>query len=201
MTSEKPDIAGLFELASTQLGYFTSAQASTFGFAPDLLSYHTKTGRFLRVRRGIYRFRDYPATQYEEEMVAWLVVGRETSVISHESALDMFDLSDVIPAQIHLTVPRSRRNLPGIPGVVIHTTSHRYHDVDVVGRQGFRVSSPGRAIIDAAAAGVAPEQVEMAVYQALQRGLTVPEFLTRSASTRSRRVRELISAAIKEAPA
>ena len=192
----KPDTAGLFELSSTQLGHFTASQAEEFGFGSDLLSYHVKAGKFLRRHRGIYRFRDYPSSEFEDEMVAWLVAGRERSVVSHETALEMFDLSDVIPQRIHLTVPRTRRNLPRIPGVRIHTTKRKYHNSDVVNRNGFRVSSPTRSIVEVAESGLAPEQVEMAIRQALSRGLTTPELLREQASQRNARVRELIESGI-----
>jgi len=42
--------------------------------------------------------------------------------VSHESALDLLGLSDIIPDAVHRTVSRSRRNLPDLPGVTIHTT-------------------------------------------------------------------------------
>lgn len=199
ISSEKPDSAGLFELASTQLGHFTAAQAAEFGYTSDLLTYHVKSGRFLRRHRGVYRFRDYPANEFEDEMVAWLAVGRDTSVISHETALEMFDLSDVIPRSIHLTVPRTRRNLPRIPGVTIHTTTRHYTSADVMYRHGFRVASPTRAILDTAGYGLAPEQIEMAVRLALDRGLTIEEMLRDQASQRSKRVRELIMSGIASA--
>jgi predicted transcriptional regulator of viral defense system len=102
-------------------------------------------------------------------------------VVSHESALALLDLSDVIPKAVHLTVPRSRRHLPTIPGVKVHTTTRPLGAGDVVERDGVRVASAARTILDAAGAGTAPEQVEVAVLQALDRGL-----MTRGGSRRTR---------------
>ena len=58
----KPSRGRLFELASEQGGYFTAAQARTCGFSKALLAHHAKSGRFLRVRQGLYRFREYPSS-------------------------------------------------------------------------------------------------------------------------------------------
>ena len=97
-------------------------QASECGYGFALLSHHAKTGRFIRVRRGLYRLLEYPSSPREDVLAAWIAVGKDVAVVSHDSALDLLDLSDVIPDAAHLTVPRSRRNLPKLPGVKIHTT-------------------------------------------------------------------------------
>src|SRR5579875_1262323 len=118
----RPDRQCLFDTASEQGGYFTAEQARACGCGFALLSHHTKAGRFIRVRRGLYRLREYPSSPREDVLAAWLALGRDVVVVSHDSALDLLDLSDVIPDAVHLTVPRSRRNLPKLPGVKIHTT-------------------------------------------------------------------------------
>lgn len=56
-------------------------------------------------------------------MAAWLAAGPERAVVSHESALDLLEFSDVIPNAIHLTIPRSRRGLVAPHGVLLHTTT------------------------------------------------------------------------------
>src|SRR5215212_1526316 len=87
----------LFGLASTQQGYFTAAQARECGFDTNLIAYHKKQGRFVPVLRGVYRLRDYPSSNRGEVVAAWLSAGRDVAVVSYESALDLLDLSDVIP--------------------------------------------------------------------------------------------------------
>jgi predicted transcriptional regulator of viral defense system len=109
-TPSGPDRAQLFEVASEQGGYFTAEQARACGYSWALLSHHVKSGRFIRLRRGLYRYREYPSSPREDVLAAWLAVGKDRAVVSHESALDLLDLSDVIPDTAHLTVPRSRRN-------------------------------------------------------------------------------------------
>jgi len=194
--ASKPSRGGLFDVASGQGGYFTAAQALACGFSRALLAHHVKSGRFVRVRRGLYRFREYPASPREHVLAAWLAAGKDTAVVSHESALDLLDLSDVIPDAVHLTVPRTRRNLPSLSGAKIHTTSRALESEDLVVRDGMAVTSATRSILDAAEAGMAPDQVEAAVRQALDRGLATRERLLPKASKRGRRVAELIARAI-----
>lgn len=190
-----PDRDCLFWTASSQHGYFTTAQAQACGYSRFLLSRGVDSGRFSRLRRGLYRLRAYPTYPREEVVAAWLALGRETAVVSHESALELLDLSDVIPNAIHLTVPRSKRHLPDIPNTSIHTTIREFGPADTIIRDGVRLTSAARSIVDAAEAGTAPEQIEMAARQAIQRGLTTVDQLTLIAQPRSKRVRDLISRA------
>src|SRR5687768_11843117 len=100
-----PDHSCLFDVASEQHGYFTVQQAHGCGFGWRALLHHRKRGRFIHIRRGLYRLRDYPSSPREEVAAVWLAVGKDTAVVSHESALDLLDLSDVIPNSVHITVP------------------------------------------------------------------------------------------------
>jgi predicted transcriptional regulator of viral defense system len=195
--ANRPDYKCLFDTSTSQHGHFTAAQARSCGFSWERLSEVARTGRFIRVRRGLYRIRDYPWYPREEVVAAWLAVGKDDSVVSHESALDLLELSDVIPKATHITTQRTRRNLPRIPGVRVHTTSRPFGPYDIVIRDGMRVTSPSRTILDAAEAGTAPEQIEMAVQQALERGQVTESQLMEDARSRSKRVQELIIGAIR----
>jgi predicted transcriptional regulator of viral defense system len=193
----RPDHEGLFETASAQAGYFTTAQALGHGFSSPLITHHARTGRFVRVTRGLYRLRDYPSSPREQLIAAWLRLAPDAAV-SHESALDLFGLSDVIPDAIHVTVPRTRRRLVRQRGVTIHTTKRPLDGADVAIRDGVRVTAPDRTIADVAEAGTAPEQVVAAARQALDRGLTTREKLRSAARGRGQRVERLIDQAITD---
>jgi len=197
--SPRPDRSRLFDISSEQAGYFSTEQAEACGFSRSLLSHHAKGGRFIRVRRGLYRLREYPSSPREHVLAAWLAVGKDTAVVSHESALELLDLSDVIPDAVHLTVPRSRRNLPSLNGVRIHTTARPLRRPDLVTRGGIVVTSAARSILDAADAGIAPEQIEKAVVQAVDEGLATRQQLRGGAQERSRRTAKLIERALRQA--
>ena len=189
----------LFDIASMQWGYFTTAQARDCGYSWALLSHHTRAGRFKRILRGIYRLRDYPSTPREEVVVSWLAAGKESAVISHESALELLDLSDIVPAAVHVTVPREKRYLAHLADTIVHTTAKPLAKKETVVREGIRLTSPTRSIVDAAEWGTAPEQIIMAVQQALARRMTTPERLEEAATGRSKRVRELVDIGIEAA--
>ncbi len=131
-------------------------------------------------------------------MAAWLATGREATLVSHESALDILGLSDVVPQVVHLTVPRARRYRSPFPGVAIHTTTQRLGKADVVVRDGIRLTGPARSIIDAAAAGTAPEQIMVAISQALKRAMATESELLAAAKARGGRVERLVRQVIEE---
>jgi len=174
-----PDWGALFSIAEAQSGYFTTAQAAGAGYSPPLLHKYLANGRVLRVRRGIYRLVHFPASEHEDLVVLWLWAG-QAGVFSHETALALHDLSDVLPSKVHMTVPASwrSRRLRVPPGLVLH-----YADVGDVGdiggiadadRTGFsavEITTPLKTLRDCIAANVSPELVRQAVLQARQRGL------------------------------
>ncbi len=195
--TQAPDHEALFAIASAQAGYFTTAQAQACGFSSALLTHHAKSGRFLRVVRGLYRLRDYPRETHEEIVAAWLRQAPD-AVVSHESALALLGLSDVIADAVHLTVPRIRRRLVTQPGVVIHTSTRPLAEADVVSRKGVRVTGPERTIVDVAEIGVAPDQVVAAVRGALDRSMTTASRLREAARRRGLRVQGLIDQALAD---
>lgn len=194
----RPNRARLFEVASEQGGYFTAAQARARGFSKALLAHHAKSGRFIRVRQGLYRFREYPSSTREDVVAAWLATGKEVAAVSHDSALDILGLSDVVPKVVHLTVPRTRRYRSRFPGIAIHTTTRRLGKSDVVVRDGIRVTAAARSIIDAAETGTAPEQITAAVGQALDRGIATKSKLLAVAKARGGRVERLVRQVLEE---
>jgi predicted transcriptional regulator of viral defense system len=193
-----PDRQALFDVANEQRGYFTTNQAAQSGYARSMLTYHVQRGTFQRLNRGVYRFREYPTLPRDDVVAAWLTVGKDVAVVSHETALALWDLSDVIPDVIHLTVPRTQRSLANRPpsGVLIHTTTRPWAEGDVRTHEGVRLTSPERTIVDAAEAGTQPDQIEMAAAQALARGWLDRARLRRDASARSKRVTDLVMRAL-----
>ncbi len=184
---------GLFDVAAEQAGYFTSAQARALGYDWPQLTYHSKHGSFIHLRRGLYRLRNYPSSPREEVMAAWLAAGKDSAVVSHESALDLLDLSDVVPDAVHLLVPRTRRHLSSYPGVILHTTTRPLSSRDIESRNGIKLTGPLRTILDVAETGTGSEQVILAIRQARRRGWITESTLTTEATERGARVADLIA--------
>ena len=187
-----PDAVALNSVSYGQDGYFTVRQAREAGFSPQLLAHHVRSGRYEHIRRGLYRLRGYPGSSHEEVRAKWLAVGAERAVVSHESALELHGLSDVLPNTVHLLVDRDDRGIRRPQGVNLHTSTKALEPSEVVSRDGIRLTDPVRSILDAAGVGTAPEQIEMAVRQALDEGLVTPRSLLARADRRGGRVAALV---------
>jgi predicted transcriptional regulator of viral defense system len=184
-----PDHDALYRAAEEQAGYFTARQAARAGFSWERLTAYSKSGRFQRVSHGIYRLAQFPSSRFEDLFVAWLKCGPK-SAISHESALALYELSDVLPGEVHVTVPRtaSRRR----KGIRLHT--NRLRPADVVKREGLPVTSVARTIADVARAGLSEDHVSRAIRDALKQGLTTKRALLAEARRRGGRAARLIRA-------
>jgi predicted transcriptional regulator of viral defense system len=175
---------GLETKAYEQHGYFRARQAQGLGISSQLLSHYVRRGRFDRVRRGLYRLRGFPSAEHDDMREKWMAVGTEKAVLSHQSALALLDLSDVIPDAIHLLVPRRHRGLRRPPGTVIHTRPDE-EQVSTVWREGLPLTAPARTLVDVVE-DLQPEQAEMAVRQALGLGLVTARELEEEATQRNR---------------
>jgi threonine synthase len=131
-------------------------------------------------------------------LAGWLAVSRDAAVVSHESALELLGLSDVVPDRVHLIVSRSHRGRKAPAGVRMHTTTEHLRREDIIIRDGIRLTAPARSIIDAASTGVAPEQVAAAAREAVARGLVTKRVLEKAARTRGKRVGRLVEEALRE---
>jgi predicted transcriptional regulator of viral defense system len=192
------DHDAIYANAEAQAGYFTAPQALSAGMDRSTLRHHARPGgRYLHIRRGLYRLRHFPSSPHEHVMVGWLPLRNSGAVVSHESALELYDLSDVIPNAVHLTVPRSERGIRLREGVKLHTAFRPATKREIQSIAGLPVTNPARSIVDSLDAGAQPEQIEMAVHQALDRGLTTPRRLRSAASSRSERVRKFIERALE----
>lgn len=197
--SNTPNTLHLFEIASEQRGYFTAEQARSCGYSWALQAHHARSGKFIRLQRGLYRLRDYPTAPGDEVVAAWLAAGRDVAVVSHGSALEWLGLSDAVPEAIHLTVPRAQRYRASRSGVTVHTISQPLDRDEVIARDGIRLTSAARTIVDAARAGTAPEQIIIAVRQAITRGLATHDRLEKAARRGGGRVVRLIRQALEAA--
>lgn len=166
---QPPDWDTLYEAAAPQAGYFTLGDAVEAGFSPPLLRYHCG-GRIERIGRGIYRLRHFPLSPDDEFVPRWLWTGK-VGVFSHETALQLYGLSDALPARHHLTVPASwhSRRLRTPPEVALHFADLSADDVSWHGP--VPVTSPLRTLLDCVASHVLPDILDAAVQQAVARGL------------------------------
>jgi predicted transcriptional regulator of viral defense system len=162
----------LLSRALEQGGYFTAKQAQEAGYDYPHLDYHVSCGNFVRVGHGLYRLPDLPASEHDDliRLALWSRNRQDQpqAAVSHQSALALHDLSDLLPAATHLTVPPGfRKRAP--EACVLHRAVLPPSDVEE--RPGFRVTTPLRTLLDVARGDVTQEQLERAVTDALDRGL------------------------------
>src|SRR5690606_32299858 len=85
--------------------------------------------------------------------------GDVQGVWSHETAMDIHDLSDVMPSKMHMTVPHSFRKGTPIPKVLqLHRKELGSEDVEQ--RQGYLVTTALKTLMDVAAEGrISPDLI------------------------------------------
>ncbi|MGB7284475.1 MAG: hypothetical protein WBE13_19580 [Candidatus Acidiferrum sp.] len=165
----------LQEIAQSQQGFFTTKQAVRAGFAERTHTYHVNAANWIREHRGIYRLADFPTPQ-RPDLMLWYLWSQNRQEIpegtySHETALSLHELSDVMPSKLHMTVPNSFRRNSTLPEILIlHKADVDKSDVQEM--YGVRVTRPLRTIIDLLRSNQIDEtQLKLAVNEALRRGL------------------------------
>ncbi len=99
----------LWGAAELQHGFVTAQQAAELGVTKGALQMLAHRGTLDRVAFGVYRFPMFPVSQYDPYMVAVLWTRAPEACLSHETALDAYEISDVNPNVIHVTVAAGRR--------------------------------------------------------------------------------------------
>ena len=165
----------LYEIAQSQQGFFTAKQAIRSGFAEKTHSYHVHAGNWIREHRGIYRLADFP-TADRPDLMLWYLWSQNRQEVpdgtySHETALSLHELSDIMPSKIHMTVPMVFRRNSEIPEILIlHRANLEANEAQEM--HGVRVTRALRTIVDLLRAGhMDRTQLKRAVDEAIRRGL------------------------------
>jgi predicted transcriptional regulator of viral defense system len=165
----------LYETAKMQHGFFTTKQAIHAGFDEKTHSYHVRVGNWIREHRGIYRLAGFPTIDRPDLMLWYLWSQNRQEVpegiYSHDTALSLQELSDIMPSKLHMTVPKHFRRNSRIPEIlVLHKAD--LSEGDVQDMHGVRVTRPLRTIVDLLESGhVDRTLIGQAIDQALRRGL------------------------------
>ncbi|MEX1046850.1 MAG: type IV toxin-antitoxin system AbiEi family antitoxin domain-containing protein [Actinomycetota bacterium] len=157
----------LFQVAGSQSGLFTAAQALNAGYSYAAQKYHVDHGNWKRVDRGIFRLPEWPLERHED-LIRWVLWSGGKGVISHETALSVYDIGDADPVRADLTVPPSFRK--SAPGVKLHRGV--IPDKDITHLEGVRITTATRAILDAASGYLDGDQFATAVSDAIRVGKT-----------------------------
>lgn len=165
----------LYEIARFQQGYFTAHQAKKAGYSDSRFSYHVRKGNWVREGRGIYRLANYPLGD-RPDLVYWSLwsvnrQGKVQGVFSHQTALAIHELSDVMPSKYHMTVPKGfRRYHPYPENLVLYF--ERLSQEEIWEFEGYHVTSPRKTIEDVLLdEGFSEELAKQAVLEGIDRGI------------------------------
>ena len=170
------------QLLKRQAGIVGRQQALQAGMPPEAIRGLLRTGRWQRMRRGVYAaFTGEPC----RAAVLWsvlLCVGPD-AILSHRTAAELFGLTSDADGPVHVIVPRDTQ--PGrLPGVVIHR-------VDRARAARHPSLLPPRTrieetVLDLAASARSAEEAYGWIYRATGQRLTTPGRLQHAMRQRSR---------------
>jgi predicted transcriptional regulator of viral defense system len=178
MSSAKQNFQKLYKVAYSQDGYFTALQALEAGYSFQSQSYHIKNGDWEREWRGIYRLSYFPRPDYPDLMILYLWTcnrqGIPQGVISHDKALDMYNLGSWTLQKNTMTVPPGFRRNAAPPGdwkyMVLHHANLRPDDIKMFHHVPF--TTPLKTIVDLLVAEHVPQHyLWEAINDALYRGM------------------------------
>ncbi len=164
----------LYKIAEEQAGYFTFSQARAAGYpSEDIL---VAEERIEPCGGEVYRLVQFPASEHEDLVIIWLQTDRK-GVFSHQTALHLHNLSDLLPKKRHITLPEGEE--PPQPlegGVVLHRATLDKREITWMGP--VPITKPLRTVRDCIEANVSREFIDQAVEEGIARGLFTREELS-----------------------
>ena len=160
----------LAEVAADQHGYFGLVDSRGVGYADNTIAQMARRGRIERVSYGVYRIPFLPIGRLGPYMAAAMWPAGVRGVISRDTALDLWEVGDVNPAKIHITVPQTHRAQRKVPAAYeLHREDLDADDVTEI--EGVPVVTLERAIRESGAAHLATDLLEQAIRHGREQGL------------------------------
>jgi len=129
-------------LAAEQHGIVTRRQLLNAGVGPDTVDRWIKSGRLIRVHRGVYALGHVPPSPQAKAMAAVLACG-PGAVLSYRSAAALWGLLRH-HGPVDVTAPSDHRHA----GIILHRS--RLTDTDVTVHYGIPITTPARTLADLA---------------------------------------------------
>ena len=145
---DAPVDARIRAVAARQRGRVTRCQLLFCGVPAETIARRVRSGHLEWVHRGVYGLPGTASLPLAAEAAAVLACGRG-AVLSHHSAVTLWGLRPGTARPIHVTI-RMGRSGPSLDGVLVHR-SRILTPADITVRDGLPVTSPARAMLDAAA--------------------------------------------------
>ena len=145
------------DIAGSQWGMITTAQARVHGVARANLAYRVRTGVLERTNHyGVYRLTVAPTSPVDDLRAAWLSTSPEVlapervaaprpdAVVASAAAATVHGIGDVYPAPYRIIVPGRRQSAAG--AIVYSWRTLDPHDIEVI--DGLPVTTRERTISD-----------------------------------------------------
>lgn len=173
------------DVAASQWGLITTAQAAEVGQSPQAVARLARQGVLERLTHGVYRLAGTPADPQDDLRAAWLALDPRRmagerladevpEVVSHRSAAQLLGLGDLDADRYEFTVPGRRQSRR--PGIRFHRGRLSRSDWTVV--DGLPVTTPLRTIDDLAAGRLDGGHLAGVVRDALTTSHVDPDLLT-----------------------
>ncbi|MEO8452713.1 MAG: type IV toxin-antitoxin system AbiEi family antitoxin domain-containing protein [Gemmatimonadota bacterium] len=168
-----PTYRKLYSIAEDQMGYVTAAQAAKVGVQNMTLVMMARRGSLERASHGVYRLVDYPTHPLAQYMQATLWPYDQRGILSHGTALSLYEMSDVNPAKVHITLPAGFRIQRRVePYLAVHMAD--LPATDITAFEGMPITTPARSVRDAAAAHLGPALLAQAIDDGIRSGRLSP---------------------------
>lgn len=174
-------IRAINDIAASQRGLFTTAQAQAVGVDRYVLSRLESLGNVERLAKGVYRMGGSPSTREEDVLAAWLSVepGRRpggppsegTPVAMGATAAWLHGLGEVGPTPYEFCMPRRKQTKR--PNLVLRKRELDPDDVALVA--GIPATKPGRTVTDLIDCGEDLSLAANVLADALDRGMVDDE--------------------------
>lgn len=169
-------------MAAAQWGVVSRGQLLDAGVPPTTLGDRVRSGRLIRVHRGVYAVGHARLRREGRWLAAVLAVG-SGAVLSHRDAAGLHDLRPANHARVDVTTTRQSR---AIEGIAIHRT--RVLDAeDIATLSGIPVTTVARTLVDLASLRLPHDHLTKAIKEAeRQRTFDLREVEAAMARTRGR---------------
>ena len=142
-------------------------QLVALGFSPRGIEEWVRTGRLLRLHRGVYAV-GHDRLRIEGRWLAAVIACGPGAVLSHRDAAQLWEIRQSSASMIDVTVPSQNGRLRR-RGIRVHRSGRLTSD-EVTTRSGIPVTSVARTLLDLA---------DMLDTQALRRAVTEAEYTNR----------------------
>lgn len=169
------------DIAVSQRGLFTTAQAQASGVDRYTLSRLESLGNIERLAKGVYRMGGAPSTREEDVLAAWLSInpGRRPGELSVEgvpvatgaTAAWLYELGEIGPSPYEFCTAERRQSKRS--GLVLRKRRLDPKDVAIVA--GIPTAKPARTVTDLIDCGEDLSLVSSVLTDALERGLVDDE--------------------------